>query len=55
MYREETGDLDVYPMPLPEQLLEDGLVTGNHPTERTHEKTAQMIVPKICEIMGWIE
>ena len=55
MYREETGDLDVYPMPLPEQLLEDGLVTGNHPTERTHEKTAQMIVPKIREIMGWIE
>lgn len=53
MYREETGDLDVFPMPLPEQLPEDGLVSGNHPTERTHEKTAQMIVPKICEIMGW--
>lgn len=47
LYREETGDMAAEAMALPEQLPEDGLVTGNHPTERTHEKVAGIIAEKI--------
>lgn len=46
-YRAETGDLRVDALALPEQLPEDGLVTGNHPTERTHEKVARLIAGRL--------
>lgn len=52
-YGKETGDQRVWAMALPEQLPQDGLVTGNHPTERTHEKTAELIVEKIRQMTGW--
>lgn len=50
-YSRETGDARIHALPLPEQSPEDGLVTGNHPTERTHEKVSEMLVEALRPIL----
>lgn len=50
-YSRETGDARIHALPLPGQSPEDGLVTGNHLTERTHEKVPEMLVEALRPIL----
>jgi hypothetical protein len=52
-YKAVTEDANLFTMKFTEQLPEDGYVTNQHPTERTHEKAAQVLTDRIKEIMKW--
>ena len=51
-YSAETGDTSVYAMKLPNQDQADGIAADWHPTEKTHEKTAEIVAEKLKEILG---
>lgn len=51
-YNAETGDSSVYAMQLPNQSEADGIAADWHPTEATHEKTAEIVAERIKEILG---
>ena len=51
-YSSETGDNTVYAMKLANQDQADGIAADWHPTEKTHEKTAEAVAEKIKEILG---
>ena len=51
-YSAETGDTAVYAMQLPNQDQADGIAADWHPTEKTHEKTADIVADKLKEILG---
>lgn len=51
-YSAETGDTNVFAMKLPNQSEADGIAADWHPTEKTHEKTAELVAEKINEILA---
>lgn len=51
-YSAETGDTKVTAMKLPNQNQSDGIAADWHPTEATHEKTADIVAEKLKEIFG---
>ncbi len=50
-YSAETGDTSVYAMKLPNQDQADGIAADWHPTEKTHEKTAEIVAEKLKELL----
>lgn len=53
LYQSETADTAVSFYGLPPQQPEDGLATYWHPTERTHQKAADLLCKEISRILGW--
>ena len=52
-YSDETGDLRITTVHLPEQDASVGYVSDYHPLESAHEKAARVLIPAIREAMGW--
>lgn len=52
-YMQKTGDNHIHTFPLKEQRIEDGRVTDNHPTAKTHRKVAEVVADNIQKVMGW--
>ena len=52
IYKEKTGDSNIYTKMFKDQLEEDGRVVDYHPTEVTHEKVAEILKVTISEILG---
>ena len=52
-YTEQTGDVGIHTVHLPEQDASVGYVSDYHPLESAHEKAAKVLVPEIKRIMNW--
>lgn len=52
-FKEAHDDVSIHYLALPHQLDEDGLGTFWHPSPTTHKKTAEVVIAKAKEIMGW--
>ena len=52
-YMQKYDDMHIHVFPLKEQSEEDGRVTDNHPTARTHQKVAKAVARNIQTVMGW--
>lgn len=52
-YSAETGDTQVEPLALLQQSDADGIAADWHPTEKTHEKTANAVAYRIRSVLGW--
>ena len=52
-YKKETGDTKLYALHIPPQIESDGLVSDYHPTSRSHDKAAAVLVPFIRVMMSW--
>ena len=44
-----------YFLELPLMNINDGMGTGDHPSVKTHKKTAHILKEKILELMDWKE
>ncbi|MBO4749230.1 MAG: GDSL family lipase [Lachnospiraceae bacterium] len=52
-YSDETGDLRITTVHLPEQDASKGYVSDYHPLESAHEKAASVLIPAVREAMNW--
>lgn len=52
-YKKDTNDANIYSMKFNLHQESDGYVVDFHPSFRTHNKSAWMLVQKIKEIMNW--
>ena len=52
IYKEKTGDSNIYTKMFKDQLEEDGRVVDYHPTVVTHEKVSEILKATISEILG---